>query len=52
MGGGLAADFTLDVRLRFGGKAGGCPCVSFRQEPDTSILEHISHPDSWYYHHA
>lgn len=45
MGGGLAVDFTLDVRLRFGGRAGGCPGVSFREELDTSILKHISHPE-------
>jgi len=55
MGGGLAVDFTLDVRLRFGGRAGGSPGVSFREELGISILKHtytlnaVSHPDSWNY---
>jgi hypothetical protein len=45
IGGGLAADLTLETRLRFGGRAGGCTDVSFRGEPSTSVLKHASHLD-------
>jgi hypothetical protein len=41
IGGGLADDFTLDVRLRFGGRAGGCPGVSFGEELAPSVLKQI-----------
>jgi hypothetical protein len=49
MGGRLAVDLMLDVRLRFGGRAGGGAGASFREEPGASILKHISYPDSWYH---
>ena len=42
MGGGLAVDLTLDIRLRFGGRAGGCPDISFTGEPSTSMLKHTA----------
>ena len=48
MGGGLDVDFTLDVRLLFGGRAGGRPLdvvivvvvVSFSGDTGVSALKH------------